>query len=204
MLKDFLTEEQDLDTLITLLSRLPGLGQRSARRAVLSLVQKRETLLEPLAQAMTRVNDTIRLCECCGNISTQPLCKICQDPRRTYEIICVVESVADLWAVERTNSFRGRYHVLGGVLSALDGVQPEDLRLPQLLERVLKDNTVEVVLAITASLDGRATAHYIADMLAAAPVRVTSLAQGVPLGGELEFLDEGTITTALQARKHLV
>jgi len=197
------TGGQEIDTLITLLSRLPGFGGRSARRAVLAMIQKREHLLEPLTQAITRVNDTVRLCEACYNISTQPLCQICCNDQRKNSVICVVETVTDLWALERTQSFYGHYHVLGGLLSALDGVRPEDLHLDELVKRVKDNGVTEVVLAITGTLDGRATAHYIADMLEDFDVCVTSLAQGVPIGGELDFLDEGTITTALQSRKSL-
>lgn len=196
-------QEHDLDTLITLLSKLPGFGMRSARRAVLTMVQKRERLLNPLTQAMVRVQENVRLCSACYNVSTQPLCRICQNERRTSTILCVVETVADLWALERTESFKGRYHVLGGVLSALEGVSPDDLRLPQLVARVRANNVTEVVLAMTSSIDGRATGHYIADLLEELNVKVTSLAQGVPIGGELDFLDEGTITAALHARKDL-
>jgi recombination protein RecR len=190
-----------IDRLIGLMARLPGLGPRSARRAVLAMVRRREMLLDPLAQSLSEVAATVRECADCGNIATGPRCAICADPGRATAEICVVESVADLWAMERGGLFRGRYHVLGGVLSALDNVGPEALRIPLLLGRVTNDGIAEVILALNATVDGQTTAHYIADQLAPLGVKVTSLAQGVPVGGELDYLDDGTIGAALLARK---
>ena len=191
----------DVESLIALMSRLPGLGPRSARRAVLHLVKKRGTLLLPLADAMREVGETARDCVLCGNIGTADLCPICADERRRNGEICVVEGVEDLWAMERTGAFRGRYHVLGGTLSALDSVGPDELRIPRLAERVREEAVREVILALGATVDGQTTAHYIADSLPG--VTVTTLAQGVPMGGELDYLDEGTIGAALKARRAL-
>lgn len=191
----------DIDGLIALMSRLPGLGPRSARRAVLHLVKKRGTLLLPLADALRDVGETARDCVACGNIGTADLCRICQDSRRQNGQICVVEGVEDLWAMERAGVFRGRYHVLGGTLSALDSVGPDELRIPQLAERVRDEEASEVILALGATVEGATTAHYIADRLPG--VSVTTLAQGVPVGGELDYLDEGTIGAALKARRAL-
>ena len=191
----------DLETLIELLAKLPGLGPRSARRAVLHLVKKRRQQLIPLAEAMTKVGATARECLNCGNIGTTDICDICASDKRAIGQICVVEDVADLWAMERAQVFRGRYHVLGGTLSALDAVGPEDLRIPKLIDRVKSEAVEEVILALAATIDGQTTAHYIADQLPG--VTVTSLAQGVPVGGELDYLDDGTITAALTARKAL-
>lgn len=192
-----------VDRLIALMARLPGLGPRSARRAVLALVRRREALLEPLAQALSEVAATVRECPACGNIATGAYCTICADPARSNGEICVVETVGDLWAMERGGAFRGRYHVLGGVLSALDGVGPDTLRIPALLERVGSERAREVILALNATIDGQTTAHYIADQLEPLGVRVTSLAKGVPIGGELDYLDDGTIGAALLARREL-
>jgi len=191
----------DIESLIALMARLPGLGPRSARRAVLHLVKKRGTLLLPLADAMREVGTTARECVNCGNIGQHDLCPICEDERRTNGQICVVEDVEDLWAMERTGAFKGRYHVLGGTLSALDSVGPEELRIPRLAERVRDEGVSEVILALGATVDGQTTAHYIADHLK--DVTVTTLAQGVPVGGELDYLDEGTIGAALRARRAL-
>jgi recombination protein RecR len=191
---------RDIEDLIDLMSRLPGLGPRSARRAVLALLKKRGALMAPLAQAMAHVALTARDCATCGNIGTSDTCAICADPRRATGEICVVEDVADLWAMERGGVFKGRYHVLGGTLSALDAVGPDDLRIPHLVDRV-KDGATEVILALNATVDGQTTAHYIADALAGTQVVITSLAQGVPIGGELDYLDDGTISAALRARK---
>ena len=188
-----------LETLIDLMARLPGLGPRSARRAALHLVKKRGQLLSPLAEAMTEVAATARECVNCGNITTSDLCSICTSPKRSIGQICVVEDVADLWAMERAAVFKGRYHVLGGTLSALDAVGPEELRIPHLVQRVAEEGVTEVILALPATVDGQTTAHYIADELPG--VAVTSLAQGVPVGGELDYLDDGTISAALKARK---
>jgi recombination protein RecR len=192
-----------IDRLIALMARLPGLGPRSARRAVLAMVRKRALLLEPLAQAMAEVAATVRECARCGNIATGELCAICADPQRGTGEICVVETVADLWAMERGGAFRGRYHVLGGVLSALEGTGPEALRIPELVGRVGEEGAREVILALNATIDGQTTAHYIADQLAPLGVAVTSLAKGVPIGGELDYLDDGTIGAALMARRAL-
>ncbi len=189
-----------IEALIELMARLPGLGPRSARRAVLYLVRRRGQSLVPLAEAMARVAATARDCVTCGNLATGDECDICLDPRRANGQICVVEDVADLWAMERTQAFAGRYHVLGGTLSALDAVGPEDLGLPRLVDRIARDGVSEVILALNATLEGQTTAHYIADLLQGR-VTVSTLAQGVPVGGELDYLDDGTIGAALRARK---
>lgn len=192
---------REIEALIDLMARLPGLGPRSARRAVLVLLKRRGALMAPLAQAMAQVAVSARDCRVCGNIGTADLCAICADERRATGEICVVEDVADLWALERAGVFRGRYHVLGGTLSALDAVGPEELRIPALIERVAEEGAREVILALNATVDGQTTAHYIADALAGTGVTVTSLAQGVPIGGELDYLDDGTLGAALRARK---
>lgn len=193
----------DIEDLIGLMARLPGLGPRSARRAVLQLLKKRGPLMAPLAQAMAHVALTARDCSLCGNIGTDDLCPICADPRRQTGEICVVQDVADLWAMERAGVFRGRYHVLGGTLSALDNVGPEVLRIPLLARRVQEEQVREVILALNATVDGQTTAHYIADVLEPTGVQITSLAQGVPVGGELDYLDDGTIGAALKARRRV-
>ena len=193
---------KDIQTLIDMMSRLPGLGPRSARRAVLHLIANRGRLMTPLGEAMQSVAETARECVSCGNISTGDTCEICVDDRRATGAICVVEDVADLWAMERASVFKGRYHVLGGTLSALDAVGPEDLGIPRLADRVAREQTQEVILALSATVDGQTTAHYISDELSGR-VTVTSLAQGVPVGGELDYLDEGTIGAALKARRSL-
>ncbi len=190
---------EDLDHLIALMAKLPGLGPRSARRAVLHLIKKRSLQLLPLAEAMHKVGSTVRECLNCGNVCTCDICDICQSEKRAIGQICIVEDVADLWAMERSGVFKGRYHVLGGTLSALDAIGPEELRIPKLLDRIISENVTEVILALGATIDGQTTAHYIADQLP--DVTVTSLAQGVPVGGELDYLDDGTITAALNARK---
>jgi len=192
---------KDIDALIELMSRLPGLGPRSARRAVLHLIKKRGQLLNPLAEAMATVGETARECLNCGNIGTSDICDICESNKRATGQICVVEDVADLWAMERAGVFKGRYHVLGGTLSALDDIGPDELRIPKLRDRVTSEDVTEVILALSATIDGQTTAHYIADELQG--VEVTTLAQGVPVGGELDYLDDGTITAALNARKSL-
>ncbi|AHM03092.1 Recombination protein RecR [Roseibacterium elongatum DSM 19469] len=194
---------KDIEALIEVMARLPGLGPRSARRAVLHLIKKRGQLMRPLAEAMTRVADTARECLNCGNIGTADLCPICADDRRENGQICVVEDVADLWAMERGGAFQGRYHVLGGTLSALDDVGPEDLHIPKLIDRIRAERAAEVILALNATVDGQTTAHYIAGEIEGMGVSVTSLAQGVPIGGELDYLDDGTISAALKARKTL-
>ncbi len=191
---------EDIEALIELMAKLPGLGPRSARRAVLHLVKKRSLLLLPLSDAMQSVAATARECLNCGNISTSEICDICRSESRATGEICVVEDVADLWAMERSAVFKGRYHVLGGTLSALDAVGPDNLRIPQLLRRVREEGVREVILALNATVDGQTTAHYIADQLGP-EIEVTSLAQGVPIGGELDYLDDGTISAAMRARK---
>ncbi|WP_028028741.1 recombination mediator RecR [Gemmobacter nectariphilus] len=191
----------DIETLIALMARLPGLGPRSARRAVLHLLKKRDLLMAPLAEAMARTAATTRDCAICGNLTSHETCEICANPDRATGEICVVEDVADLWALEQSGAFRGRYHVLGGTLSPLDAIGPEDLRIPDLIARVTGTQAVEVILALPATVDGQTTAHYLADALAPTGVPISSLAQGVPVGGELDYLDEGTITAALRARR---
>lgn len=197
-----MSSTRDIDALIDMMAKLPGLGPRSARRAVLHMIRKRDLLLSPLADQMQRVAATARECINCGNIGTTDLCDICTDEKRANGLLCVVEDVSDLWAMERTGVFTGRYHVLGGTLSALDQIGPEQLRIPRLVERVSDESISEVILALAATVDGQTTAHYIADQLEDR-VRLTSLAQGVPVGGELDYLDDGTITAALTARKSL-
>ena len=192
----------EIERLIQLLSKLPGLGPRSARRAALVLLKKREGLLEPLGAAMHEAAAAIKTCETCGNLDTRSPCSICRDPRRDPAVLCVVEDVADLWALERAGVFRGRYHVLGGALSALDGVTPEKLNVKPLLARA-GNGVDEVILAMNATVEGQTTAHYLMDTLASSNVRVTRLAHGVPVGGELDYLDEGTLTAAFKARRPL-
>jgi recombination protein RecR len=191
----------DIDRLVQLLARLPGLGPRSARRAALHLLERREALLDPLAQALVQAAETIHRCGRCGNLDSSDPCAICDDPARDAGLLCVVEDVADLWAMERTRAFRGRYYVLGGVLSALDGVGPEDIGIDRLLALARQPEMREVILATGATVDGQTTAHYIAQKLAGLGVSVSALAQGVPMGGELDFLDDGTIGAALTARR---
>jgi recombination protein RecR len=191
----------ELDTLIQLLAKLPGLGPRSARRAALQLIKRRESLMMPLAAALAQAADAIRPCPVCGNLDTVEPCAICRDPERDGNTICVVEDLADLWALERTGAFRGRYHVLGGTLSALDGVGPEDLTIDRLVARV--EPGQELILALNATVEGQTTAHYLADRLAESGVKLSRLAQGVPIGGELDYLDDGTLTAALRARRTL-
>ena len=191
----------EIERLIQLLAKLPGLGPRSARRAALVLLKKRDLLLEPLAAALRDAAAAIKTCEICGNLYTASPCAICRDPRRDSSILCVVEDVADLWALERAGVFRGRYHVLGGALSALDGVTPERLNVASLLERVKQAGVEEVILAMNATVEGQTTAHYLMDMLGT--MKVTRLAHGVPVGGELDYLDEGTLSAAFKARRAL-
>lgn len=191
----------ELDTLIQLLARLPGLGPRSARRAALYLIKRREQVMQPLAAALGAAAAAIRPCAACGNLDTADPCAICRDPERDPAAICVVEDLADLWALERTGAFRGRYHVLGGTLSALDGVGPDDLNIARLIARL--GPATELILALNATVEGQTTAHYIADRAAQTGARISRLAQGVPIGGELDYLDEGTLTAALKARRAL-
>ena len=190
----------EIERLIQLLAKLPGLGPRSARRAALVLLKKRDTLLEPLAASLREAADAILTCETCGNLDTASPCAICSDGRRDPHLLCVVEDVADLWALERAGVFRGRYHVLGGALSALDGVTPERLNVSGLLARV-QQNVEEVILAMNATVEGQTTAHYLMDLLG--DMKVTRLAHGVPVGGELDYLDEGTLSAAFKARRAL-
>lgn len=193
----------ELDRLIQLLAKLPGLGPRSARRSALFLLKRRESLMTPLAAALIETARLVAPCSNCGNLDTTDPCALCRNPKRDPALICVVEDMADLWAVERTASFNGLYHVLGGTLSALDGIGPEDLRIAALVERVATLPAREVILALNANVEGQTTAHYILDRLAETGVPVTRLAHGVPLGGELDYLDEGTLSAALAARKPL-
>lgn len=191
----------EIDALTQALSRLPGLGPRSARRAVLHLIKKRETALVPLLGALERVSERLSTCSTCGNVDTSDPCAVCADPRRDARALCVVEEVADLWALERSRLFPGRFHVLGGRLSALEGVRPEDLAIDRLLARIAEGGVDEVVLAMNATLEGQTTAHYLAERIEGYPVRVTQLAHGLPVGGELDYLDEGTLAQALRARR---
>ncbi len=193
---------KDIDHLIQLMAKLPGFGPRSARRAVLHLVKKRDVLLAPLADSLLNVASRVGECAVCGNLSTADKCDICTDPRRANGQICVIEDVSDLWAMERSNMYRGAYHILGGVLSALDHIGPEELRIPLLLERV-QGGITEVILALNATIDGQTTAHYIADQLQESGLLITTLAQGIPIGGELDYLDDGTINEAFRARRSL-
>lgn len=190
----------EIERLIQLLSRLPGLGPRSARRAALQLIRRKEQLLGPLATAMAEARDRIVVCSTCGNVDTSDPCTVCRDDRRDPSILVVVEDVADLWALERAGAVRARYHVLGGVLSAIDGRRPEDLNLATLAGRAADGRVTEVILALGATVDGQTTAHYITDILAAKGVKVTRLAHGVPVGGELDYLDEGTLSAAMRQR----
>lgn len=193
----------DIQALIALIARLPGLGPRSARRIVLHLIRKRNGQMIQLAQLLDSVANASRECLTCGNITDRDICAICSDPARANGEICVVQDVADLWALERGHAFRGRYHVLGGTLSALDEIGPEDLGIPSLINRIASEGIREVILALNATVDGQTTAHYIADALESNEVVVTGLAQGVPIGGELDYLDDGTISAALRARRSL-
>ena len=191
----------EIERLIALLAKLPGLGPRSARRATLTLLKKRDQLLYPLSEALAEAAARVRTCGVCGALDTTDPCAICSDASRDPALLCVVEEVGALWAMERASAFRGRYHVLGGLLSALDGVGPETLRVGSLVGRAAADTIREVVLALPATVDGQTTAHYLADRLAGAGVQVTSLARGVPVGGELDWLDDGTIAQAMRARR---
>ena len=192
---------QEIEALANALARLPGLGPRSARRAVLWLVKNREQALPALLKALVAVQDTLVECDTCGNVDTKNPCGICADPRRDAKALCVVEDVADLWALDRARLFTGRYHVLGGRLSALDGVGPENLNIASLMSRVEQGGIDEVVLAMNATLEGQTTAHYLAERLEQFPLRITQLAHGLPVGGELDYLDEGTLAQALRARR---
>ena len=191
---------REIDNLIKLLARLPGLGPRSARRAVLQMLKKPETLMMPLAQALEETARAMTNCSVCSNVDVTDPCHICASHNRQREMICVVEEVQDLWALERGSSFKGLYHVLGGTLSPLDGIGPEDLRIDQLVSRVVDTPATEVILATNLTVDGQTTAHYITERLLETGVKVTRLAHGVPVGGELDYLDDGTLTAALRAR----
>lgn len=193
----------EIERLIQLLARLPGLGPRSARRAVLHLLKKKDALMLPLAATLKEVGDSVHACSTCGNLDSRNPCGICTDPRRDEALLCVVESVADLWALERASVFRGRYHVLGGTLSALDGVGPSDLNVDGLIARVQNGRIKEVIIATNATVEGQTTAHYITDRLNPLNVQVSRLAHGVPVGGELDYLDDGTLGAALKARRLL-
>jgi recombination protein RecR len=190
----------EIERLIQLLAKVPGLGPRSARRAALHLIKKKEQLLAPLASAMSEAVEKVRVCSNCGNVDTIDPCSVCADPRRDGSVIIVVENVADLWALERAGAMNARYHVLGGTLSPLDGIGPDDLNIRRLVERVAEGGVREVVLAVNATVEGQTTAHYITDQLSGFDVRVTRLAHGVPVGGELDYLDEGTLAAALKSR----
>ncbi|HEX9558741.1 MAG TPA: recombination mediator RecR [Reyranella sp.] len=193
----------EIERLIQLLGRLPGLGPRSARRAALHLLKKRETLMQPLGTALADAARTIRACSVCGNLDTVDPCSICADPTRDQGLICVVEDVGDLWAMERGRIFSGRYHVLGGSLSALDGIGPDELNIAGLVDRVAASGVREVIVATNATVDGQTTAHYLAERLSQLGVPLTRLAHGVPVGGELDWLDDGTLATAFKARRAL-
>lgn len=191
----------EIENLIRALGKLPGLGPRSARRATLALLQKPEQLLGPLIDLMRQAQQKIQICSDCGNLDTQNPCSICSDEKRDRSLLCVVEQVADLWAMERARLYKGFYHVLGGVLSALDGITPEDLAISSLVARANNERFDEIILALSTTVDGQATAHYVMDRLQNSDVRITRLASGIPLGGELDYLDEGTLALALQARQ---
>ena len=191
----------EIEALTQALSRLPGLGPRSARRAVLHLIKKREAVMTPLLRALEAVSGRLAVCGICGNVDTIDPCGICVDPRRDARLLCVVEDVSDLWALDRSRLFPGRFHVLGGRLSALEGVRPEDLTIDRLIGRVADGGIDEVVLAMNATLEGQTTAHYLAERLERFPIRLTQLAHGLPVGGELDYLDEGTLAQALRARR---
>ena len=190
----------EIEKLIQLLAKVPGLGPRSARRAALTLVKKKEQLLGPLSKAMGEAYDKVRICSCCGNVDTIDPCTVCTDERRDHSMIIVVEDVSDLWALERAGAMNALYHVLGGTLSPLDGVGPDDLNISGLIDRVTKGGVREVIIAVNATVEGQTTAHYIPGQLADLDVKITRLAHGVPVGGELDYLDEGTLTAALRAR----
>lgn len=194
---------KDIEKLIKLVAKLPALGQRSARRIVLQLLKKRESLFLPLISAMQDVAQNVKTCEICGNFDTESPCPICKSTTRDDSVICVVQDVADLWAMERVSFFKGKYHVLGGILSALDGVSPEDLNIEKLFYRIQKDGVKEIILALPATIDGQITSNYLIQKLKNFDVKISTLAQGIPMGGELDYMDEGTIQLALNSRKTL-
>ncbi|MFO0990311.1 MAG: recombination mediator RecR [Hyphomicrobiales bacterium] len=195
------TAGPEIERLIQILAKLPGLGPRSARRAVLHLIKNREKLLSPLASALAEARDKVVVCSVCGNVDTIDPCSLCNDPRRDHSVICVVEDVSDLWALERAGAWSGLYHVLGGTLSAIEGVRPEDLAIAPLSARASAPEIKEVVLAVNATVEGQTTAHYITDLLKPLPIKLSRLAHGVPVGGELDYLDEGTLTAAIRSRR---
>jgi recombination protein RecR len=195
------TAGPEIERLIQILAKLPGLGPRSARRAVLHLIKHRDKLLTPLAAALAEARDTVVVCSRCGNVDSSDPCSLCNDQRRDPHAICVVEDVSDLWALERAAAWNGQYHVLGGTLSAIEGVRPEDLTIARLAERAAAPEIKEVVLAVNATVEGQTTAHYITDLLKPLPVKLSRLAHGVPVGGELDYLDEGTLTAAIRSRR---
>lgn len=194
---------QDIEKLIKLVAKLPSLGTRSARRIVLQMLKKKETLMLPLIEAMSQVAENIKTCEICGNYDTTTPCSICASPVREPHTLCVVQDVADLWAMERVSFFKGRYHVLGGILSALDGIAPEDLNIENLACRIRQEGITEVILALPATVDGQITSHYLVSRLKDSGAKITTLAQGIPMGAELDYMDEGTIQLALNSRKLL-
>ena len=195
------TETAKIEQLIQLLSKMPGLGPRSARRAVLQIIKKRESYMVPLSRLIGEVAEDIKTCATCGNLDTVSPCRVCRDPKRDTGTICVVEDVADLWALERTASYKGLYHVLGGALSAINGTRPEDLKIAKLIERAGQKGVEEIILATNATLDGQTTAHYIMERLKSADIKLTAIAHGVPVGGELDYLDDGTLSAAMKERK---
>lgn len=194
---------QDIENLIKIISKLPSLGTRSARRIVLQFIKKKDTVMLPLIEAMQNVSNNIKTCEVCGNFDTTSPCMICASEKRENGTICVVQDVADLWAMERAGFYKGKYHVLGGILSALDGVTPEDLSIESLIERVRNGNISEIILALPATIDGQITSHYLVSKLKDFEVKVSTLAQGIPMGAELDYMDEGTIQLALTSRKEI-
>lgn len=196
-------QSEEMVRLIRLLSKLPGLGPRSGRRAALHLIKNKETSLAPLTQALQEAQKAIKTCSTCGNLDVCSPCSLCSNPGRDKKTLCIVEDVSDLWALERGASFKGLYHVLGGTLSALAGIGPEELKIPDLINRIQEENIEEVILALNATIEGQTTAHYIQSQLETLPIRITALAHGVPIGGELDYLDDGTLTTALTARRSL-
>jgi len=192
-----------ISELVRSLARLPGIGPRSARRLALHLLSNREKTMFPLIQQMARTAEKVTTCSVCGNLDEMDPCEICSNPKRNRSLVCVVQGIPDLWAIERTRLYDGVYHILGGVLSALDGVRPDDLSIGELCRRAANDGVEEIILALSATVDGQTTAHYIADRLTGAPVRITRLAQGVPVGGELDYLDDGTLIAALRSRSRI-
>ena len=193
----------EIEALIRYLGKLPGLGPRSARRIALALIKRRESMMEPLIRALTAAANTVKICETCGNFDSASPCSICTDPRRDRTMICVVEDVADVWAMERTAAYRGLYHVTGGLLSPLDGIGPSDLKVDKLIRRIREVHITEAILALSATVEGQTTAHYFAERLKETGVQISGLAHGVPVGGELDYLDDGTISAAFKARRPL-